>query len=787
VARAEERGAAETQPAAEAAEERPVAAAPEVAKPTGKGRAQLTEVVVEAKKPLSAASSDEIREKDYALRPHATVMEILNSIPGLVVAQHQGGGKAPQWLIRGFDADHGTDVAVFVDSLPINLPTHAHGQGYADVNFIIPETVERFQLFKGPYFTQFGDFANAGALNFITKEEFKENFALAEGGYFGTQRYVLGVSPKLPWAKTLLAAQAFSTNGPFVNPQHYWRYNGFAKITLNPTPESSFWIDGTVYDGDWDGSGQIPLRVVQQGSLVTNPETTPATTRPFGRFDSIDPTEGGSTDRENVDVHYTYSPTAQDVWSFQAYASRYKLQLFSDFTFFRDTGTRFVRNSDGSITDTCRGVAEGMQCPPVTNGNYIPGDGIEQNDQREIYGGKANYTRYWALLGRPVQSQVEVETYNHHINVALHRQVQRQRFYTINQLTVQEDTVSAWMQQQIFLTDWLRLETGLRGDVFFFNGSDNLPSSVTTDMNCDPAIDPRCDRNFTAVRIAGNSTNSIVSPKLNLVITPMPDTDIYLNYGNGFHSNDARNVLLAKANPQQAGSVSSALAQSTGYELGARTRQFDRVDLAAALWLLDLSNELTFSGDAGNQEIGAGGTFQPAGATRRWGIDFETRCQFTNWLFLDYDLSYADPRFRTGEHPGGAIPLAPIILMNGGLTTEFGNGFSAALRLRCLGDRPANEDRTLTASGFTLLDLLGKYRWRNVEADLSFLNLTNTDWREAQFDDQSCVRGEVGGNPDCALHSPGKQGGSQSNAGVDGIHFTPGNPFWIRGGLAVYF
>ena len=243
---------------------------------------QLEELVVEAKKPLSSASSDEVREKDYAVRPHDTMIEILNNIPGLVAAQHQGGGKAPQWLIRGFDADHGTDFAVYLDNLPINFPTHAHGQGYADVNFIIPETLERFQLSKGPYFTQLGDFANAGALNFVTKEEFEQNFALAESGSFDFQRYVVGASPRVSWAKTMLAAQVYSTNGPFVNPQNYWRYNFFGKMTLDLTPESKLWFDGSVYDCDWDGSGQIPLRVVQQGVLVTNPDATPVQSRAFG-------------------------------------------------------------------------------------------------------------------------------------------------------------------------------------------------------------------------------------------------------------------------------------------------------------------------------------------------------------------------------------------------------------------------------------------------------------------------------------------------------------------------
>src|ERR1700687_281446 len=199
--------------------------ASDAAHPIGKRTARLEKVVVEAKKPSSAASSDQIRALDYQLRPHATTQEILNNAPGLVVAQHQGGGKAAQYLIRGFDADNRTNFALFVDDLPVNLVSHAHGQGYADLNFLIPETVDRLQLYKGPYFAQFGDLANAGALNIVTKDEFKESFALAEGGSFDTQRYVLGVSPQLSWAKTLLAAQAYFSNGPFVNPQHDARYN----------------------------------------------------------------------------------------------------------------------------------------------------------------------------------------------------------------------------------------------------------------------------------------------------------------------------------------------------------------------------------------------------------------------------------------------------------------------------------------------------------------------------------------------------------------------------------
>ncbi len=722
--------------------------------------AEVEEIVVQAKRPLSAASSDEIRARDYELRPHATTQEILNNVPGLVVAQHQGGGKATQYLIRGFDADHGTDFAVFVDDLPVNLPSHAHGQGYADLNFLIPETVDRLQLYKGPYFAQFGDFATAGALNMVTKDEVPENYGAAYGGSFDTQRYVALASPKLEWAKSLLAAQVYFTNGPFVNPQKYSRYNVFSKFTLSPTADSKLAVSGDVYDGAWHGSGQIPLRAVEQGFGAFD---SPAP-QSFGRFDAIDPSEGGDSDREDLNLHYTYTPSAQEGWSLQIYGSRYRLRLFTDFTFFKDTGKRFVQLADGSVCDTAQGACDGST-------NFIPGDGIEQNDQRELYGARAKYTRDWALAGRTGESQIAVETRNDDISVALHRQVKRERFFTVNEVAIQERTLTGYTQHQISLTDWARIESGLRGDVYFIDAQNRLPTQGP-------------DPNFDPVPIAGHVTESIVSPKVNVILTPATDTDLYLNFGDGFHSNDARNALLAKNNPT-AGSTASLLARATGYEIGARTHQFDRLDTAASLWLLDLTSELVFNGDVGSQQVGAvtsaGGVLQPSGPTRRWGVDFEARYQFTDWLFADYDLTYADPRFKSGA----AIPLAPTLLMNGGVTAEFGNGFSAALRVRYLGDRPAIEDRSLTAQGYTLVDLLGKYRWRNLEASLALLNLTDTNWREAQFSDNSCLYNEVAmGTPGCSA-TPGKQG-THPDPPPD-IHFTPGNPFNVRGGLAVYF
>jgi outer membrane receptor protein involved in Fe transport len=451
----------------------------------------------------------------------------------------------------------------------------------------------------------------------------------------------------------------------------------------------------------------------------------------------------------------------------QAYASRYKLRLWSDFTFFKASGLRFIQLPNGTVIDTGNG--------PVRPGaRYVPGDGIYQGDSRWLAGGRGSYTRTWFLSDIPMQSEVGTEMRNDTADVTLQRQVRRQSFSRVNDVRIEETSFSGYVTQQIFPAEWVRFEAGFRGDYFLFNVNDRLPAQ-------------RPDPNFSSQLIDGRAGDGVLSPKANLVFSPLLNTDIYLNFGQGFHSNDARAVVLGKNfDPGTTGGVSPSavggLAKSLGYELGARTRQLDdKLDIAAALWLIDLDSELVFSGDAGSDEASP--------QTRRWGIDFETRYQILRWLSVDYDLSYADPRFRgagaIAEAGGSAIPLAPTLYMNGGITAELPYGFSVGLRGRYLDDRPANEDRTLVARGFFLLDLVGRYRWRNVELSLQMLNLTNTDWREAQFADNSCVRSEQQGvNPGRPCFN--KPGRNAVEPPAD-IHFTPGNPFGVYAGLKVFF
>ena len=689
--------------------------------PSANSTKQLPQMTVTERRPVSAATESRVREQDFAVRPHNTASEMLNNLPGFVAGQHAGGGKAMQYFLRGFDNDHGTDVAISVDGIPVNMVSHAHGQGYADLNFLIPEVVGSIDYRKGPYFADSGNFANSGSVNFVTKDDTVENSLRAVGGSFNTMRYVGILSPRLGPVQSLIANEVYFTDGPFKHGENFVKYNFFGKFSLRPSPTSKLSLWTSLYTGDWDASGQIPLREVRSGRL--------------DRFGSLDSTEGGRSDRENVNLIYTATPSPEESWFVQLYFSRYRLRMFSNFTFF--------------------------------SGDPVRGDGIEQLDSRVLFGGRAHYHRLWTLGTMPLESTVGFETRNDNADVGLFRQQRRQRFFTTQKAEVWENAFSGYTQHELFVREWLRFIVGLRGDVFVFDVDDRSPHEVTDAPRLQGKKSKRVLQQATdAGHVYSSTTDGIVSPKASLIVSPFTNpaslwhqTDLFLNFGMGYHSNDARDAV------QPGG---SGLARSTGGEIGTRTRLYNRIELASSLWWLDLGSELVFVGDEG--------TTEQRGPTRRWGVDFEVRAEVLPWLLLDYDLTYSDPRFRvTGE----AIPLAPTLLMNGGLTAYPIENFSAALRVRFLDDRAANEDRSVIARGYTLIDLLVRYRWRNIEVSFDVLNLADTDWRETQFATDSCLRREVGRDRRC----PRDGGGS----GIADTNIVSGYGINVRSGLTVFF
>ena len=633
---------------------------------------------------MSSSSEQIIPGRDFELRPQGRPADILRLVPGLIINQHQGGGKAEQYLIRGFDADHGTDLAIFVDGLPVNLRSHAHGQGYADLHFLIPETVKAVDVLKGPYFPEYGDFDTAGAVVFLTRDYVEENTLEVAGGSFNTQRYLALLSPTRDALKTFIAVEGYRSDGPFEHPNGYVRFNIFAKATASLAQDMTLSVWASHYRAEWHGSGQLPSRAIRAGLI--------------DRFGAIDPNEGGVSQRTNLNIDYAWRVgTAQRVTA-HAYASYYALSLFNDFTLF-------------------------LKDPEH-------GDMIIQRDRRVVAGFDTQYEIKSLPLGMPLTSTAGFQYRIDTPHIVLANAIQRHQVARVQDVSIVEQSYSPFVKFELVPLDKVRLVTGARGDIFLFHGTEHVDTS-----------EPFQTREVTKAR---------PNVKANLILGPWLDTEFFANFGTGFHSNDARAVLT--------NTKLEALPTATGYEFGVRSRALPRMELFATYWFLDLSSELVFVGDDGTTEA--------RGATHRDGVEVGIKIRPLDWLTLTGDFTYT--RKAEFVDTGAAIPLAPIWTARADVTVRLPWGLSSSLEMRYLGDRFADEDRHVTARGYTLLNWTGRYRYRNLETFLSVENLADVHWREAQFSFTSRLPGEPAG-------------------GVNDVHFTPGAPRSFLGGIAVHF
>ena len=681
--------------------------------------------LVLGQKPISAASSFSVQDRDFQLRPIGSVQDILRVTPGLVMVQHSGGGKANQYFLRGFDADHGTDLALSIDGVPINLVAHAHGQGFADTNFIIPEVVERVEITKGPYFASQGDFATAGAVNMVSRDDFEHSAALfgmsGSPGHGGAgYRGLVIASPKFtdtPF-KATFAAEIGRSNGPFDNPEDWDKYKLFNKLTYDFTPTSSLSLTQMSYAGNWHGSGQIPARAVAQGQI--------------SRFGSIDPDEGGNTARHQLAVQYHLRPTESSELKAMAYLASYRFNLFSNFTL-------YLRDPDN-------------------------GDEIEQVDRRTFYGAKVSYRVLHHVGPVTFDTTIGGDTRSDDIHEELWDTLHRQQITAVRSNDVHETFMGAYFNEEITPAPWVRADVGGRADLLSF------------------AVDNRLASTDLAAPQSGVDAAHQLSPKASLIVTPLDrpraQLDVYGNYGHGFHSNDVRGVFAQPA--------VTPLARAKGEEVGARTRMFQRWDLAVALWQLDLASETVWNGDDGTTGV--------SDPTTRKGVEVETRYEVTPWLAADLQLSFTKSKFTTDMENGGGLALAPKQTWAGGLSGRhaLGPGVArAGLRFYGIGDRPATDDGALTAPGFTQVDLHVGYRHRWFDVALDIENLLDSDFRSAQFATVSRLRNEPGiGAPVPAGFSCGSNarlapapGGSAAGGrfyGCEDINYTPAYPLTVR-------
>jgi outer membrane receptor protein involved in Fe transport len=664
---------------------------------------------VDEERPVTAASARTVRDRDLKLRPMQRPSDLLKVAPGLTIVQHAGGGKANQYLLRGFDADHGTDVALSFDGLPINMVSHGHGQGYADTNWVIPELVERVEVTKGPYLAENGDFSTAGSVNLVSRRQ-GESFVSAGGGSFDTARAVAIASPRLGRWRPLLAGEVVRTDGPFLRPEDFQKHNLYGKLTYEIDSRSSVALAATAYSGSWKASGQLPSRAVAAGLVDF--------------FGTLDPTEGGKSTRRNLYATYQWRPDNYSELEALAYAGSYDFTLRSNFTFFsRDP---------------------------------LNGDEIEQRDQRSLAGARARYRWLQPWRGILFDSSVGLTARADAISNGLTRVADRRLLDPVVSDDIEQWGVGVFAQEEVQLSRWLRLVGGLRLDRYQFDVRDQLPVGSG----------------------AGSRAATRLSPKASLVVSPRETTDLFVNLGYGFHSNDARGVVRAE-------DPVTPLTPTLGYELGARTRLFDRrLELAAALWGIDIDSEIVWVGDEGTTEA--------AGATRRLGVELEGRLQIRPWLFADLDLTWANAAFRENAGNGRAIALAPRLTVAGGLSALVG-GARAGLRGLHIAERPATEDGFLRAEAATLIDLFAAYRWRALELSLTIENLIDRRYKSAQFATVTRLPREASTEapPPAGACPAGTRvatdEGSGNFQGCEDVSFSPGNPFAFRLMAAYYF
>jgi len=649
----------------------------------------VPEVSIIGARPVAASSQQLIPDKEYLLQSQGRPAQVLRLIPGFIAVEHSGGaGKADQYLLRGFDADHGTDVAFFSDGMPINLRTHAHGQGYTDLNFIIPETIEGLDVYKGAYLPEFGDFATAGAVNFKTRQVVQEGVVQAAGGQYDTQRYMLMFSPTKSRVRTLFAAEGYYTNGPFQNDNRYFRTNLLGKMTTNLSGRDELSLTATFHKAQWNASGEIPLRAVQDGSL--------------DRFGAIDPSEGGKTLRSTAKLNYHYDTTSGGQFFANAYGQYYRLDLFTNFTFFL----------------------------------YDPanGDGIQQSDRRVMYGGDIGYKQRGEVLGLPSIGTIGVQTRVDNINARLGTQTTRMPTGITTDSDILEASYAPFVKAEVQPTPWMRLAGGVRGETFTFDVRNRCPTC---------AEEP-----------AGRKQSGVVLPKMNLILGPWASTEFFANFGEGYHSNDARSVVAQASSP---------IARAKSYEVGVRSKPWgpEGVELIATLWRLDLKSELVFVGDAGTTEI--------RGASRREGVEVAARGQVWGPIYFNGSVTWTKAEFRNGD----AIPLASEVTAYGALLVRWPEGLTSQLQATYLGVRPLIEDRSVKSPSWIDFDLSERYQLPiklshgRLEAFLFIQNLFNTKWEQAIFAFESQRRNEA--------------------APVNDIHFVPGNPRTFMGGVAWYF
>jgi hypothetical protein len=616
--------------------------------------------------------------------------DLLERVPGVVISQHSGEGKANQYYVRGFNIDHGTDLSLTVAGVPVNLPTHAHGQGYADANFLIPELVSGVQYKKGPYFAEEGDFSAAGAVNVNYVNSLERPLAKLEAGEEGYGRALVAMSPSLLGGRLLYAFELEHNDGPWEHPDDFRKLNAVVRYSRG-SARNGWSLSGMAYDARWSSSDQVAARAVSDGRI--------------GRFGAIDPSDGGRTHRYTGAFEWQRSD-ARALSRLEAYVVDYTLNLFSNFTYFLDDPEN--------------------------------GDQFEQADRRWVAGLRASQEWFSRWGGRELENAVGLQLRRDAIGtLGLYHTAARRRLGTVRQDEVDQASGAVYVQSRIRWSPVLRLQLGLRGDLYGFDVSSDTPLN------------------------SGKSTAALLSPKLGVALGPWGRTEVYLNAGYGFHSNDGRGATI-RVDPQSGDPAPrvAPLVRAKGAELGVRTLALPNAHLTLALWGLDLDSELVFVGDAG--------TTEPGRPSRRLGLECLAEYAPRPWLSLDASVGYSRARFRDRDPAGDRIPGAVEGVWAAGASVDT-RRWLGSLRLRYFGPRPLVESDGVRSRASTLVSgQLGYKLARGWRLKLDVFNLFDSQSSDVDYDYVSRLRGEPA-------------------EGIEDVHTHPVAPRTIRVGVTATF
>jgi opacity protein-like surface antigen len=626
------------------------------------------------------ASQMTISGADLNARPVTRPGEILEAAPGLAVVMHADGGKANQYYLRGYNLDHGTDMATFVDDVPINLPTHAHGQGYTDLNFLIPETVGGLEVRKGPYFADVGDFASAGDLHVSLRDSVEQNIQSMTVGSFGYNRLLTLGSTKAGNGSLLYAGEFNTYDGPWTTSDDVRKFSGLLRYSQG-TATDGFSATAMAYTNTWNSTDQVALRGFTTGQM--------------GLYGELDPTDGGDTNRFSLSARMAKSDD-DGSWKANAYLVKYNLNLFNNYTWHLDDFT-----------------------------NGFNGDQFHQHDDRVYGGANASRTVNGSLFNMPTETVFGVQSRYDDINVGLSNTVQRQFLSNVLYDHVNEGNAGIYAENTVHWNDWLRTTTGWRGD--YFDASVNSMLQPANSGKSQSSIgSPKFTMTFgpfakTEFFVgAGMGYHSNDARSVTVTQTPGDPTTPEGSTPFLVRSRGAEIGVRTKAIPDLDSSVSL-------FYLHQDSELFfdgDSGDTTAGL--PSQRTGIEFTND-----------YHPTS----W-AHIDADLALTRARFLGFDTTQdalftslaGTPQAQIGNAPGNFIFNAPWMVASAGITLGEKTGWFSSLRWRYISSRPLTEDGVFQSPPSNLFNGAVGYHFDNGwSVTLDALNMLNSTTDNATY------------------------------------------------------